>query len=59
MDLIIVTDSLNSAQPLLHVSKKSGYRVHKYIGSDDEVAAYVESMQPDVLIFICNKTRTY
>jgi len=55
MDLIIVTDSLNSNQPLLQVSKKLGHRILKYIGSDDEVAAYVQSMQPDVLIFICNE----
>jgi len=55
MDLIIVTDSLNSTQPLLHEANKQGHRVLKYIGSDDEVAAYVTSMQPDALVFICNK----
>ena len=55
MNLIIVTDSMNSAQPLLHVSKKLGHHILKYIGSDDEVAGYVGSMHPDALIFICNE----
>lgn len=55
MDLIIVTDSLNSTQPLLQVANELGHRILKYIGSDDEVAEYVESMNPDVLIFICNE----
>jgi len=32
-----------------------GHSILKYIGSDDEVAAYVESMHPDVIIFICSE----
>jgi len=55
MDLIIVTDSLNSSQPLLHEANKQGHRVLKYIGSDDEVVDYVTSMRPDALVFICNE----
>ncbi len=55
MDLIIVTDSLSGTQPLLRAAKKSGHRILKYIGSDDEVAGYVQSMRPDVLIFICHE----
>ena len=55
MDLIFVTDSLSSTQPLIEVAHKLGHRVLKYIGSDDEVAHYVESMHPDALIFICNE----
>ena len=55
MNLIIVTDSLNSTQPLIQIANKLGHRVLKYIGSDDEVSDYVDSMNPDALIFICNE----
>ena len=54
MDLIIVIDSWISTQPLIEVAHKLGHRVLKYIGSDDEVAHYVETLHPDALIFICN-----
>lgn len=55
MDIIIVADSLDSSQPLLHIAAKLGYRVLKLIGPNDEVAGYVKSMQPDVLIFISDE----
>jgi response regulator NasT len=52
MDLIFVADCLESTQPLLNVAAKSGYRVTKLIESNDDASHYVQSLQPDVLIFI-------
>ncbi len=55
MDIIIVADSLDSSQPLLHIAARQGYRVLKLIGPNDEAAGYVQTMQPDVLIFISDE----
>lgn len=55
MDLIIVTDSLISQQPLLPVAEKMGHRVVKYISFNDDVSGCVTSMHPDVLIIICSE----
>lgn len=55
MDLILVADCLESTQPLLNVAAKSGYRIIKLIESNDDASRYVESMQPDVLIFVSDE----
>lgn len=52
MDLMLVADSLESTQPLLAVAAKSDYRICKLIESNDDASHYVESLRPDVLIFI-------
>lgn len=55
MDIIIVADSLDSSQALLRIAAKLNYRVLKLIGPNDEVAGYVKTMCPDILIFISDE----
>lgn len=55
MDLILVADCLDSAQPLLKVASKAGYRMMKVIGPSDQASSYVESLRPDALIFISDE----
>jgi len=55
MDLILVTDSIESTQPLLAVASKSGYRLLKLIESNDDASSYVVSLRPDVLIFVSDE----
>ena len=55
MDLILVADCLESAQPLLKVASTLDYRVMKLIESNDDASHYVASLYPDVLIFISDE----
>ena len=52
MDLILVADSLESSQPLLHVASKANYRILKLIGPKDGASRYVESLRPDAIIIV-------
>jgi len=52
MDLILVADCLDSAQPLLKVASKSGYQIMKLIKSNVDASRYVESLRPDALIVV-------
>ena len=55
MDLMIVTDRLDSAQPLMEVAVKQGHRLLKVIGINDDAKKLVTSLLPDVLIFISDE----
>ena len=55
MDLIIVTDRLDSAQPLMEVASEQEHRVLKVIGINDDAKKFVVSLLPDVLIFISDE----
>lgn len=55
MDLIIVTDRLDSAQPLMEAASEYGHRLLKVIGINDSAKKFVSSLLPDVLIFISNE----
>ncbi|MBT8134722.1 MAG: ANTAR domain-containing protein [Gammaproteobacteria bacterium] len=55
MDLILVADNLDSAQPLLRVASKSGYRIVKLIEVDADASRYVESLRPDALIVLSDE----
>lgn len=55
MDLILVADCLDSSQPLLRVASKSGYRILKLIGPNDEASRYVESLRPDAMIIVSDE----
>ncbi len=55
MDLIIVTDRLDSAQPLMEVASEQGHRLLKVIGIKDDARKFAASLCPDVLIFISNE----
>lgn len=52
MDLMLVADSLESTQPLMRVAAEKKYRIIKLIESNDDASRYIESLRPDVLIFI-------
>jgi response regulator NasT len=53
MDLIFVTDSVESSLPFLRAASKADYRVMKLIGPEDEASIYVESMRPDAMLIVC------
>ena len=55
MDLILVADCADSAQPLLRAASKAGYRIVKLIGPNDEAGRYVESLRPAAIIFISDE----
>jgi response regulator NasT len=55
MDLIVLSDSHDRAQPLLRVASKAGYRILKLLGPDDEVSRYAESLRPDAIIFFSDE----
>jgi response regulator NasT len=55
MDLIVVTDRLDSAQPLMEAASEYGHRLLKVIGINDSAKKFVSSLLPDVLIFISNE----
>lgn len=55
MDLILVADCLESSQPLLRVVSKSGYRILKLVGSNDEASFYVKSLCPDAIIIVSDE----
>lgn len=55
MDLILVADSPENAQPLLKAASRTGYRIVKLIGADDGASRYVESLCPDALIFVSDE----
>ena len=58
MDLIIVTDRLDSAQPLMEVASEQEHRVLKVIGINDDAKKFVVSLLPDVLIFISDEVES-
>ncbi len=55
MDLILVTDCLDSSQPLLRAASRAGYRILKLIGPNDESSRYVESLRPDAMIIVSDE----
>ena len=55
MNLIIVADCLESIQPLIQVSADAGYQVLKLIGAHNETAHYVDTLQPDAVIFVSDE----
>jgi len=55
MDLIFVTDSLDSSQPLVTAAAKAGHRVVRHIGPNDEAGNYVETLRPHAVIFISDE----
>jgi response regulator NasT len=55
MDLILVADCPDSSQPLLRAASKSGYRILKLIGPNDEVGRYVNSLRPDAIIIVSDE----
>ena len=55
MDLILVADRSDSAQPLLKVVSKAGYRMMKVIGPNDQASSHVESLCPDALVFVSDE----
>lgn len=55
MDLIIVTDRLDSVQPLMEVASEQGHRLLKVIGVNDGAKKFVTSLCPDVLIFVSDE----
>lgn len=55
MNLILVADCMDSSQPLLRVASKSGYRILKLIGPNDEASRYVKSLCPDAMIIISDE----
>ena len=55
MDLILVADCLDSLQPLLRTASRSGYRILKLIGPNDEASRYVESLRPDAMIIVSDE----
>lgn len=55
MDLILVADCLDSAQPLLKVASKAGYRIIKLIETNDDASRYVAALCPDALVFISDE----
>ncbi len=55
MDLILVADCPDSSQPLLSAASKSGYRILKLIGPNDEASYYVKSLCPDAMIIVSDE----
>lgn len=55
MDLILVADCLDSSQPLLRAASKSGNRILKLIGNNDEASRYVKSLCPDAMIIVSDE----
>jgi len=55
VDLILVADCLDSSQPLLCAASKSGYRILKLIGNNDEASYYVKSLCPDAMIIVSDQ----
>ena len=55
MDLILVADCLDSSQPLLRAASKSGYRILKFIGPNDDARRYVKSLCPDAMIIVSDE----
>ena len=55
MDLLIVADSVERTQPLLHAAGEAGYRMVKFVGPNDEVALYASSMEVDAIVFVCDE----
>jgi two-component system, response regulator / RNA-binding antiterminator len=55
MDLIFVSDCLDSIQPLLKVASRCQYRISKLIGPNDEASSYVDSLKPDAVIFVSDE----
>ena len=50
MDLILVADGLDNAQPLLKVAEKFGYQIVKLIESDADASDHVEALRPDAMV---------
>lgn len=55
MDLMVVADSLEQAQPLLHAVGEIDYRILKFIGPNDEVAHHVDKVPCEAIIFVCDE----
>jgi len=55
MNLIVVADSLEQSQPLVHAVDVAGYRVLKFVGPNDEVAPHVNSVPCDAVIFVSDE----
>lgn len=55
MDLILVTDNLDIAQPVLAATAAAGHRVLKQIGANDEAVRYIGALHPDALIVISDE----
>jgi response regulator NasT len=55
MNLILVADCLDSSQPLLRVASRSGYRIMKLIGPNDEASRYVKSLCPDAMLIVSDE----
>ena len=55
MDLVIATDRLDSAQPLMEAASEQGHRLLKVIGVNDDAKKIVSSLCPDVVVLISDK----
>ena len=55
MDLILVTENREIAQPLIDVAEKEDHRILKLIGTNQDVSGHVQSLCPDVLIFVSDE----
>lgn len=55
MNLIIVTDSLDSSQPLVNAALTAGHRVMRHIGTNEQAGDYVAAMCPHAVIFISDE----
>ena len=55
MHLVVVADSLEQSQPLIHAAGDAGYRIVKFVGPDDEVALYTTGMQVDAVVFVSDE----
>ena len=56
MDLFVIADCHDKAQPLLSVASTAGYRLLKLLGADDDDASrYVESLRPDAVILFSDE----
>lgn len=55
MELIFVTDSLVSSQPLVNAAVKADHRVIRHIGLNDKASDYVATLRPHAVIFISDE----
>jgi response regulator NasT len=55
MDLIVVADSLERSQPLLQAAGEAGYRIVKFVGSDDEITPYPKAGSVDATVIVCDE----
>lgn len=52
MDLILIADGLDNAQPFLKAAKKSGYQIVKLIESYADASGHVEALRPDAMVLV-------